>query len=89
MKDRLDEIMNKANLTELIHKKEVEEKHKNSVVFILAIIGAVAAVAGIAFAVYKFLQPDYLDDSDYDDFDDDFDDDYVELNSDDEDKDED
>ena len=38
----------------------------------MAIIGAIAAVAGIAFAVYKFFTPDYLEDFE-DDFDDDFD----------------
>ena len=48
-------------------------KQKNIIVWVLAIIGAVAAVAGIAFAVYKFMTPDYLDDFD-EDFDDDFDD---------------
>jgi len=43
----------------------------------LAIIGAVAAVAGIAYAVYRFFTPDYLEDFE-DDFDDDFDDDFFE-----------
>ncbi len=33
----------------------------------------VAAVAGIAYAVYRFVTPDYLEDFE-DDFDDDFDD---------------
>ena len=36
-------------------------------------VGAVAAVAAIAFAVYRFFTPDYLEDFE-DDFDDDFDD---------------
>lgn len=61
-----------AKLNELLHKRE-DEKQKNTVIWILAIIGAVAAVAGIAFAVYKFMTPDYLEDFD-EDFDDDFDD---------------
>lgn len=61
-----------AKLNELLHKKE-DEKQKNTVLWVLAIIGAVAAVAGIAFAVYKFMTPDYLEDFD-EDFDDDFDD---------------
>ena len=39
------------------------------------IIGLVAAVAGIAYAVYRFFTPDYLEDFE-DDFDDDFDDDF-------------
>ena len=54
-------------------KKKEYEKEKNTVLWILAIIGAVAAVAGIAFAVYRFFAPDYLEDFE-EDFDDDFDD---------------
>ena len=48
-------------------KKKEEEQDKNTVLWVLAIIGAVAAVAGIAFAVYRFFAPDYLDD-DFDDY---------------------
>ena len=54
-------------------KKKEDEKEKNTVLWVLAIIGAVAAVAGIAFAVYRFFAPDYLEDFE-EDFDDDFDD---------------
>ena len=50
-----------------------DDKQKNTVLWVLAIIGAVAAVAGIAFAVYRFFTPDYLEDFE-EDFDDDFDD---------------
>ena len=66
MNVKIDELI--AALT----KKE-EEKQKNAVLWVLAIIGAVAAVAGIAFAVYRFFAPDYLEDFE-EDFDDDFDD---------------
>ena len=55
-----------------LNKKE-EEKEKNTVLWVLAIIGAVAEVAGIACAVYHFFAPDYLEDFE-EDFDDDFDD---------------
>ena len=55
-----------------LHKNEAE-KQKNTVILGLAIIGAVAAVAAIAYAVYRFVTPDYLEDFE-DDFDDDFDD---------------
>ena len=41
-------------LLSALNRKE-EEKEKNTVLWVLAIIGAVAAVAGIAFAVYHFL----------------------------------
>ena len=74
---RVEELMNASKLNELIHKREEDEKKKNCILWVLAIIGAVAAVAGIAFAVYRFFTPDYLEDFE-DDFDDDFDDDFFE-----------
>ena len=65
--------MNKIeDLLASLNKKE-EEKQKDAILWALAIIGAVAAVAGIAYAVYRFFAPDYLEDFE-EDFDDDFDD---------------
>ncbi len=75
---KLEELLNTAKINELLHKKELEEKNKNGLMIALAIIGAVATVALIAFAVYKYFTPDYLDDFD-DDFDDDFEDDFIEF----------
>ena len=72
-------MMNMNKLEDLLtslNKKE-DEKQKNAVLWALAIIGAVAAVAGIAYAVYRFFAPDYLEDFEedfYDDFDDYFED---------------
>ena len=68
-------MMNMNKLEDLLtslNKKE-DEKQKNAVLWALAIIGAVAAAAGIAYAVYRFFAPDYLEDFD-DDFDDYFED---------------
>ena len=45
---------------------------KNRLVKFFAILGCLVAVAAIAYAVYKFFTPDYLEDFE-DDFDDDFD----------------
>ena len=81
MSERKVPVMNlyNLNLNEKIEdllaalKKKEDEKEKNTVLWVLAIIGAVAAVAGIAFAVYRFFAPDYLEDFE-EDFDDDFDD---------------
>ena len=69
--------MNTSRINELMHKREEDEKKRNCILWVLAIIGAVAAVAGIAYAVYRFFTPDYLEDFE-DDFDDDFDDDFFE-----------
>lgn len=79
MTNKIDELLSVVKLNDLISKKEAEEKNKNTIIIILAIIGAIAAVAGIAFAVYKYLTPDYIDDFDSDDFYDSFDDDFIEF----------
>ena len=66
------ELVNATIITSLLAKREEDEKKPNTIIWVLAIIGAIAAVAGIAFAVYKFFTPDYLEDFE-EDFDDDFD----------------
>lgn len=73
--ERMVQNMNMNKIEELLAalKKKEDDKQKNTVLWFLAIIGAVAAVAGIAYAVYRFFAPDYLEDFD-EDFDDDFDD---------------
>lgn len=70
----LSDLLEMAKVTDIMSKKE---KESNKIVWALAIIGAIAAVAGIAYAVYKYLTPDYMDDFD-EDFDDDFDEDFFE-----------
>ena len=54
--------------------KEAAKKKNNTLLWVFATIGAIAAVAGIAYAVYRYLTPDYLEDfdDDFDDFEDDF-----------------
>ena len=64
-KDKLDELLAALRSRE-------EEKHKNVLLWILAVIGAMAAILGIGYAVYRFFSPDYLEDFE-DDFEDDFD----------------
>ena len=72
LSSRMEELVNASRLNSLLTKREDDEKKKNTIIWVLAIIGAIAAVAGIAFAVYKFFTPDYLEDFE-EDFDDDFD----------------
>ncbi|MDO5382904.1 MAG: hypothetical protein Q4F06_09370 [Eubacteriales bacterium] len=71
-RDKIDELIAATKLSDILHKKEAAEKKKkyNVAIIVLAIIGAVVAIAAIAYAVYRYFTPDYLDD-----FDDDFDDD--------------
>ena len=65
----------KAKFQELIDAgKATNKESENKLVWGLALVGGVVIVAIIAYAVYRFLTPDYYDDYDDDDFDDDFDD---------------
>ena len=72
--NKLEDMIAASKLNELLHKKD-DEKAKNTLLWVLAIVGAVAAIAGIAYAVYCFFTPDYLEDFE-EDFDDEFDDDF-------------
>lgn len=67
---KLDELLEVIKTKELSKK---EDDKKNCILWVLAILGAVVVIAGIAYAVYRYMTPDYLDDFD-DDFDDDFED---------------
>lgn len=73
---KLEELVDAAKLNRLINEKvrgkKEEEKKSNVLLWILAIIGVMAATAAIVYAVYRYFKPDYLDDFD-DDFEDDFD----------------
>ena len=69
---RLDEIMDAIRANEILRRKD--DRKNNWSFWALAIVGAVVVIAGIAYAVYRYLTPDYLEDFD-DDFDDDFEDD--------------
>ena len=70
-----------SKVDELIAALKKEEKKKtNILVWVLAIVGAIAAIAGIAYAVYRFLTPDYLED-----FEDDFEDEADDVEEDDDD----
>ncbi|HAF27194.1 MAG TPA: DUF4366 domain-containing protein [Lachnospiraceae bacterium] len=87
-KDKLEDIAGSisslstiASIADSLRKKDEEvleledKKTGRKIVWFLAIIGAIAAVALIAYAVYRYFTPDYLEDFE-DDFDDDFDDDF-------------
>lgn len=63
------------NKTLLKGQVNIMEKKSNGLLKFFAFIGVLAVIAGIAYALYKYFTPDYLeDDDDDDDFDDDFDD---------------
>lgn len=59
-----------------VEEKPVEEcKGKNTLLKVFAVVGVVAAVAGAAYALYRYFKPDFLEDYE-EDFDDDYEDDF-------------
>lgn len=56
--NKLENLLEAAKLNELVGRKIEEEKKSNKLVWILAIIGAVVVIAGIAYAVFRYLTPD-------------------------------
>lgn len=92
IEELLEQVKGKdlKDLKEHLNKKQVvveKEKKCSPLLWILAIVGFVAAVAGIAYAVYRYFTPDYLedfededydDDDDFEDEDEDFEDDFFE-----------
>ena len=74
--ERIEEMVSATKLNEILRKRD-DDKMKRTILWILAIVGAGAAIAAIAYGVYRFFTPDYLEDFE-EDFEDDFEDDYFE-----------
>ncbi len=81
-RNKIDELLELTRINEMIEKKEAAnaKKPSNIILWCLAVFGAIAAVATIAYLVFDYMIPDYDEDYDYDDDDfDDFEDDFVDL----------
>ena len=63
-------------LNRILGRKE-EEKKTSCLVWIFAILGAIVLVCAVAYVVYRYFEPDYLEDFE-DDFDEDFEDEFFE-----------
>ncbi|MDO4634303.1 MAG: hypothetical protein Q4B01_10635 [Eubacteriales bacterium] len=59
MNNKLDEILARLKVQEMR-----EDRKHNPIICGLAIIGLIVGVAAIAYAVYRFLTPDYFEDED-------------------------
>ena len=72
---RVEEIA--AAVGDLLKKQEEvkEEKKSKAILWVFASIGAIAAAVAIAYAIYCYFTPDYLEDFE-DDFADDFEEDF-------------
>jgi len=65
---KLDELIaSNTKLAELLGRKVVPQKKTHPVVWIFAILGILATIAAVAYAVYRYLNPEYFDDLDFDD----------------------
>ena len=53
--DNFSALMKLDELVSSMKKKEEKSKTRDAIVIALAILGVVAAVAGIAYAVYRFI----------------------------------
>ena len=68
--NKFEEYLSMAKISDFIHRKELEDEKKKTVCLVFAIIAGIAAIAAIAFGIYKYL----FREDDVDDFDDDFED---------------
>jgi len=71
--NRLEDFINVKRLRELIGKKE-EKREISPVCWVLVACLIVSVSAAVAYALYRYFKPDYLEDFE-EDFEDDFDDD--------------
>lgn len=71
---RLDELKAASRINNFLNKKE-DKKECCKTKKIVGIIFIIAVAAAVAYGIYRYLTPDYLEDFD-DDFEDDFDDDF-------------
>ena len=74
---RSKEMISTAKLGSILKKRD-DDKIKKTVLWILAILGAMAAIAGVAYAVYRFITPNYLKNFE-EDFEDNFEDEYLDA----------
>ena len=74
--ERIEEMVSATKLNEILRRRD-DDKIKKTILWILAIVGTVAAIAAIAYGVYRYFAPDYLEDFE-EDFEDDFEDEYFE-----------
>ena len=73
---KMEGMISTSNLQKILARRD-NEKMKKTITWILAIVGVITAIAAIAYAVYRFVTPDYLDDLD-DEFEDDYEEDCFE-----------
>lgn len=79
---KANDVLNTIKAADFLKKKEQEEKKCNTIAIVCGIVLGVAAIASIAYALYLYFAPDYLDDFEDewedDDYEPDFEDEFFE-----------
>jgi len=82
---KANDILNLVKASEVL-KKEEEKKKDNTIAIVCAVILGIVALAAIAYGIYCYFTPDYLDDfeDEYedDDYEPDFEDEFFEPDKD-------
>ncbi len=79
VKSKFEDLIEMTRINDILDRREAASSKKAStiILWVLAVLGAISAVAIISFLVYRYMTPafedDYYDD-DFDDFEDDFED---------------
>lgn len=76
--DKIENLVSMDKLNELLKREQKKEEKKCKWGYVIAIAAAVIAVAALAYGVYRYLSPDYLDDFEDDFEEDDFEDEFEE-----------
>lgn len=63
---KIENMITESKLYEALKKRD-KEKVKKVVTCVLVVLGCIAAIAGIAYAVHRFFTPNYLKDTADDD----------------------
>ena len=58
--ERIEEMVSATKLNEILRKRD-DDKIKKTILWILAIVGTVAAIAAIAYGVYRYFAPETYD----------------------------
>ncbi len=76
--NKLEDVISLAKISDFLQKKDADnerEEKKRTAIIVIGVIAGLVVIAGIVYAVYKYLTADDYDDFE-DDFEDDFDDDF-------------
>ena len=81
----MEELINMSKVKDFMHKYELKDEKKKTVLTVLGILAAITIVGVVVYCIVKYVKDRDDDfDDEFDDFDDDFDDDFVKEDKDDE-----